>query len=325
VTTSGRPTVRPFDAADVPAAGRLLAERHAAHRRAEPLLAARFEDPAVAAEEVQALVAAGATGAVAEAGGELVGYLVGQHKPSPTWGANRWVEGAGHAVREAELARDLYAVAATAWVADGHDVHYALVPAHDAALVDAWFRLGFGQQHVHALRELPTQPSTPPASVLVRAAERRDIPVLGRLDLVLPEHQGLAPTFSSGGPLPTLAEAIADWEESFDDEGFGYLVAEHDGAVVGAAVACALEKSSSNTALTRPDHAGFLGFAAVLPEARGLGVGRALGEAVHDWCVSEGFTSLATDWRATNLLSSRAWPRLGYRPTFLRLHRRLGY
>ena len=77
--------------------------------------------------------------------------------------------------------------------------------------------------------------------------------------------------------------------------------------------------------LIRPDHAGFLGFAAVLPEARGLGAGRALGEAVHDWCVAEGFTSLATDWRATNLLSSRTWPRLGYRPTFLRLHRRLGY
>jgi GNAT superfamily N-acetyltransferase len=324
VTTSSRPTVRPFDAADVPAAGRLLAERHAAHRRAEPLLAARFEDPAVAAAEVQAAVAAGATGAVAESDGELVGYLVGQHKPTGGWGLNRWVEGAGHAGRDPETVRDLYALAATGWVADGHDVHYALVPAYDTALVDAWFRLGFGQQHVHALRELPTAPSTPPDGLTVRAAERRDIPVLGRLDLVLPEHQGLAPTFSAGG-VPTLEEAVAEWEESFDDEDFGYLVAEHDGQVVGVAVACALEKSSTNTALTRPDHAGFLGFAAVLPEARGLGAGRALGEAVHDWCATEGFTSLATDWRATNLLSSRTWPRLGYRPTFLRLHRRLGY
>ena len=319
-----RPRIRPFDAADVPAAGRLLAERHAAHRRAEPLLAARFEDPAVAATEVQAALDAGATGAAAEVDGELVGYLLGQNKPSSTWGANRWVEGAGHAAREAEVVRDLYALAATGWVADGHDVHYALVPAYDAALVDAWFRLGFGQQHVHAVRELPRSSSTPPDGLTVRAAERRDIPVLGRLDLVLPEHQGLAPTFSAG-EIPTLEEAVADWEESFDDEGFGYLVAEHDGHVVGAAVACALEKSSANTALTRPDHAGFLGFAAVLPEARGLGAGRALGEAVHDWCVAEGFSSLATDWRATNLLSSRAWPRLGYRPTFLRLHRRLGY
>ena len=31
-----------------------------------------------------------------------------------------------------------------------------IVPATDPALVDAWFRLGFGHQHVHAIREAPT-------------------------------------------------------------------------------------------------------------------------------------------------------------------------
>ncbi len=319
-----RPRIRPFDEGDAPAAARLLAERHAAHRRHEPLLSARFEDPDAAETEVRAALDAGATGAVAVSGDEVVGYLLGQHKPSASWGANRWVEAAGHAVRDAEVARDLYAVAATAWVSEGHDVHYALVPAYDEALVDAWFRLGFGQQHVHAIRELPTSPATAPPGLAVRAAERSDIAVLGQLDLELPLHQGLAPTFSPG-ELPTLEDAIADWEESFDDEGFAYLVAEHDGRVVGAAVGCPLEKSSMYGPVTRPDHAGFLGFAAVLPAARGLGAGRALGEAVHDWAAAEGFTSLVTDWRATNLLSSRTWPRLGYRPTFLRLHRRLGY
>ncbi len=321
---SPRPAIRAFEPGDVAAAGRLLAERHAAHRRAEPLLAARFEDPAAACAQVEEEVAAGATGAVAVVDEGLVGYLLGRHKPGSAWGPNRWVESAGQAVRDPEVVRDLYALAATRWVAEGNDVHYALVPAHDAGLVDAWFRLGFGQQHVHAVRELATEAATVPPGLTIRPAERRDIPLLGRLDLELPLHQGLAPTFSSG-ELPTLEEAVADWEDSFDDEGFGYLVAEHEGAVVGAAVACPLDKSSIHTPLMRPDRAGFLGFAAVLPEARGLGAGRALGEAVHDWCAAEGFTSLATDWRATNLLSSRTWPRLGYRPTFLRLHRRLGY
>jgi GNAT superfamily N-acetyltransferase len=202
--------------------------------------------------------------------------------------------------------------------------HYVLVPAHDAALVDAWFRLGFGLQHVHGICELPEQPSTPPAHLTVRAARREDIPVLAELDLALPAHQATGPTWSAG-LVPTLEEAVADWEESFDDEGYGYLVAEHEGRVVGAAVGCALEASSSHSSLTRPDHAGFLGFAAVLPEARGLGAGRALGEATFDWMRDAGFTSAVTDWRATNLLSSRTWPRLGYRPSFLRLHRHLGY
>ena len=35
-------------------------------------------------------------------------------------------------------------------------LHYAMVPATDPALVDAWFRLGFGHQHVHAIREAPS-------------------------------------------------------------------------------------------------------------------------------------------------------------------------
>lgn len=319
-----RATLRAFEPSDVPAAGRLLAERHAAHRRAEPLLSARFEDQAVARAEVAAAVDAGATGSVAERDGEVVGYLLGQPKTSPVWGPNAWVEAAGHAVREPELARDLYAAAATSWVEHGLVAHYVLLPAHDEALVDAWFRLCFGLQHVHGIREVAADVPAPPVGVTIRAAERTDVPALARLDLALPEHQALAPTFSAGR-LPTLEEAMADWEESFDDDGFAYLVAEHGGAVVGAAVGCALEKSSMHAGPARPEHAGFLGFAAVLPEARGLGAGRALGEAVLAWTAAEGFTSAVTDWRAANLLSSRTWPNLGYRPSFLRVHRHLGY
>ena len=75
----------------------------------------------------------------------------------------------------------------------------------------------------------------------------------------------------------------------------------------------------------RPDNAGFLGFAAVLPSARGLGAGRALGETVLAWSAEAGYDVVATDWRVTNLLSSRAWPAIGFRETFLRLHRVVGY
>ena len=53
----------------------------------------------------------------------------------------------------------------------------------------------------------------------------------------------------------TLEEAEADWEDSFDDEGFAYLVAEHAGRVVGAAVGCALEKSPGHTGLALADDA----------------------------------------------------------------------
>ena len=111
--------------------------------------------------------------------------------------------------------------------------------------------------------------------------------MLARLDMVLTDHQALSPTFSSGPP-DVYEERVADWEEDFDNPKFWNVVVEHDGAIVGSAVGCALEVSSSHTGPARPDRAAFLGFAAVLPEARGLGVGRALGEAVSAWAADRG-------------------------------------
>ena len=180
-------------------------------------------------------------------------------------GPNVWVESAGLAAEEAEDLRDLYAAAATRWVDEGRTAHYVLVPAHDQAAVGAWFRLAFGHQHTHAVREVPPVPRRRRPRVVVRRAVRDDIPALARLDLELPLHQGLAPTFSAGD-LGSYEESVQEWEEDFDDPEFATFVAEHDGRVVGSAVGCPLDKSSTNDGLARPENAGFLGFAAVLPE-----------------------------------------------------------
>ena len=207
------------------------------------------------------LATADASGSVAVRDGRVVGYLLGAPKPSPTWGDNVWVESAGQAVEEAEDVRDLYAAAATRWVDEGRTAHYALVPAHDEALVGAWFRLAFGHQHTHAVR--PPLAGPPPAPrVLVRRPVREDIPALARLEVELPRHQGLAPTFSSGDP-GSYEESLAEWTEDFDDPDFTTFVAEYDGRVIGSAVGCLLEKSGSHTGPAKPDGAGFLGFAAV--------------------------------------------------------------
>jgi GNAT superfamily N-acetyltransferase len=208
-------------------------------------------------------------------------------------------------------------------VAEGKTAQYAVVP-DDAELLDAWFRLGFGAQHAHAVMPVPAEPLAPRPGLTVRRAGRGDIRVLAELDLVLPQHQGLAPTFSSG-ELPTIDEALADWEESIDDQDYATFVAERNGKVIGSSIGCSLEKSSAHSGLAQPDNAGFLAYAAVFPEARGAGAGRALGEAVLNWAAGVGYTSVVTDWRVTNLLSSRAWPRLGFVQTFHRLHRMIGH
>jgi GNAT superfamily N-acetyltransferase len=314
--------IRPFADDVMDDAARLLAERHRAQRRIEPGLSMDYEDVATTRAAIETIAASdGASGAVAIGDGVVVGYLLGAPRPA-LWGPNVWIEGAGHAVAEPEIVRDLYASAATRWVEERATSHYAVVPATDPALVDAWFRVGFGQQHVHAIREPAAlgQALQTRAGIVIRRAERRDISMLGRLEVTLPEHQTLSPVFS-GQPLPSLEDATNEWEEGFGDPAFATFVAEHDGRVVGSAVGCAIEQSAEHRGIVRPTDAGFLGFAAVLPEARGLGAGRALGEAVLIWARDAGHPTVVTDWRETNLLSSRAWPALGFRPTFRRLFR----
>ncbi|MEO6713923.1 MAG: GNAT family N-acetyltransferase [Mycobacteriales bacterium] len=317
--------IRPFEERHVEDAGVLLATRHAQHRKGQPMLAERFER----AQDATRLVASvfGATdssGAVALTRSGVSGFLIGAPQSVASWGRKVWVDSAGHAVQDAEVVRDLYAVAADRWVDEGRSAHYVVVPCDDTAVVDAWFRLGFGQQHTHALRSASAPAVRKPGRCVVRRAERTDIAALAELDLLLPSHQSRSPVFVRA-PAQTIEQARAEWEDSIDDAEFANFVAVVDGRVVGSAVGCSVTHSSIHTGVARPVDAGLLAFAAVRPESRGRGIGRALANAVHTWIAESGYRSAVIDWRTTNLLSSRTWPKLGYQPTFLRLHRLIGH
>ena len=317
--------VRPFQAGDVPAAGALLAARHRAHRLNCPLLSPRYENDSAATAQVAAAFAQpAASGAVALRDGDIAGFVLGAPKDSPVWGPNIWVDAAGHAAAEPELVRDMYGLAGARWVQESRNAHYVLVPASDEDLLGAWYRLGFGQQQAHAVRPLTGEPPVATHKVVVRRARRSDLPALASLEVELPRQQSLAPVFSAS-PVPSYAECLAGWEEDFDDPAYSTFVAELEGDVVGSSLGCALEMAGGHPPLTRPDHAGFLGFAAVFPHARGFGAGRALGEAVIAWTAQAGYDCVVTDWRVTNLFSSRTWPRLGFKESFIRLHRLVGY
>lgn len=311
------------DALDGAAA--LLAARHRHHRAAEPLLDPAFEDPANARAAIEGeLAAERAGGWVARRDGEVVGYLIGQQKAA-SWGANVWVEAAGHAATEPAIVRELYTVAAASWVGEGRTNHHIVVPATDSDLVDAWFTLDFGQQHVHAIREVPGAEFAivPRREVVIRPKNPDDLDPLAELELVLPAHMRLAPVFSQL-PLQTLEEVRAELIADYDDPKYTYFVAEHDGKVIGAAIGCRIEISSGHQGPNRVAGAAFLGFAAVFPDARGLGAGKALGEATLAWARDAGYESIQTDWRSTNLEADRTWRSLGFRPTFRRMHRLIG-
>ncbi|MES1239268.1 MAG: GNAT family N-acetyltransferase [Chloroflexota bacterium] len=315
--------VRAFEPGDVDGAAALLADRHRRHREAEPLLDPAYESVAGARAEIEKLLVDPTASAwTATRGDTLAGYLIGIAKSVDSWGPNAWVEPAGHAVDSPSVVRQLYAAGAASWMAEGRNNHHVLVPASDAALVDAWFSLDFGQQHLHAVREVPPASFgvVPGSELVIRKPTREDLPALAELELVLPRHSPLSPLFSPV-PIQPVEEVEAELAEDWDDPKYTWFVAEHEGKVIGSAIAVDLSISSGNSSLIRPAKAGFLGYAAVLPEARGLGAGKALGEAVLAWSRDAGYPVIATDWRSANLQADRSWRGLGFRPTFRRLHR----
>ena len=81
------------------------------------------------------------SGAVAIRTAKLVGYLLGAQREDESWGPNIWVEYAGHAVRSPRTCAISTQRLRRAGSSRAATLHYALVPATDAELVDAWFRL----------------------------------------------------------------------------------------------------------------------------------------------------------------------------------------
>lgn len=313
----GRLELRAFAEEHLDGAGAQLAARHRRHRAAEPLLSQRFEDADAARAEVASLWAQeNASGAVALRGGRVAGFLIGTRKDDKPWGANIWVESAGHAADEPELVRDLYAFAARRWVDEGRTRHYALVPAVDD-LVEPWFRLSFGAQQAHGITEVDAR-EWPPGT---RRAEPRDVEALLDLVPVISDHHALAPVFSAIGIDENEEELRAMLVADIANDELGELVFELDGRVVATFELVPAEKGSMHAGLAQPDRAALLGFAATLPAARGSGAGLALTDAAFAWAHEQGYAAMVTDWRETNLLSSRFWPARGFRRSFLRLYR----
>jgi ribosomal protein S18 acetylase RimI-like enzyme len=310
--------IQPFSDEHLDDAARLLVERHSRHRWAERLLPENVDFRV----EVERLWQSDhASGAAAFRDGHFAGYLVGTRRDDEIWGPNIWVEFAGHAVGEADDIRDLYAFAAERWVEEGRTRHQVLVPASDDALVRAWFRLGFGQQQAHGVRDVPAETEVRvPEGFEIRNPSATEVEDLLQVDLALPSHQRAAPVFSPR-PLPTLDELREEWAKTLAGTDEEVLVGYRDGKPVACWGYVDAEESTQHAGLGRPDNACYLAFAATLPEARGSGIGVALTTAGFAWAAEQGFRAMVTDWRVTNLLASRFWPRRGFRETFLRLHR----
>jgi ribosomal protein S18 acetylase RimI-like enzyme len=305
--------VRAFDEADVEEAAALLVERHERHRAVQPLLAP-VED--ARSEVAQAWKAEGACGAVALVDGEVAAYLIGSVRESEWWHRHVWVGLAGHAAQEPELVRDLYRFAAERWVADGAELHVALVPAVPE-LAEPWFRLAFAHMQAHGIQDSGAEEHPLPDGVSVRPGTIDDLRMTPALVTQIWDHHTGASTFT-GLTVPPVEEFLADWKVTLETPGVAYFVAEKDGRVIGHLL---LEPEEPD--LARPPGSIYLAVAATLPEARGTGAGVALTERALEWAREAGYETVQTDWRVANLESSRFWPRRGFQETFYRMARRV--
>jgi ribosomal protein S18 acetylase RimI-like enzyme len=291
----------------VDGAAAVLAERHARHLRVEPLLPHRTDFTAQVENERE-----DATGAVAIEDGEVVGYLLGKRRED-FLGPHVWSHVAGHAVRDPELARDLYAAAAGRWVEDGLTRHFVFVPAI-RELVEPWLRVSFGISAALAVRE--TAAETHSGAVVVRLSTPEDTPVAAAYDRVLQQHLNEPPSFSYF-TLPSEQEYLDEWADVHEEPEYTLFIAEDDGRPVGHLLLYRRPEGD----LRVPPRSIDLANAATDPAVRGSGAGVALTSFALGWAHENGYEAMITDWRMSNLLASRFWPRRGFRETFLRLYR----
>jgi GNAT superfamily N-acetyltransferase len=280
-------------------AASLLAERYARQRAAEPFL------PEVADFEQQLPD----EGHVATRGGAVVAYLAGAVDEKSELA--RWLF-AGHAAREPEALRDLFAFQTEEL---GVSRFMLTVPATDPALIDVWFRLAFGCQAVWAVREVePAEPVEFGGSI--RRATPDDLETIVDFDEFLYDHQLNAPSFSEL-KAPPRDELRAEAREIWDDDMYIPFLAEVDGRAVGMIGLYRRPEGELRVPASNID----LAFAVTRNEVRGRGAGLALTAFALRWAHEQGFRSMTVDWRSVNLLSSRFWPRRGFRPQYLRLYR----
>jgi GNAT superfamily N-acetyltransferase len=312
MATMSQLTFVPFAETHIAEAARLLAERHAAHRLLEPLLPQVSDFGRQVANEFE-----DATGTAAIVGGDVVGYLIGKRREDEI-GPHVWSGLAGHAAGDPELVRDLYAKAASAWVDAGLTRHFVFAPSSQE-LLDPWFRLTFGISGALAIRQTSAGGDDRSAvDVRVRLSTPADLPDVARLAAVLETELNASPSFD-GFPVLSEQQHLEEWSDIWTDDRFVHFVAERDGRVVGHTLL--YHRPAGD--LRVPENSIDLGNAASQPAVRGSGVGLAMTAHVLAWAREQGYSTMTTDWRMSNLSASRFWPRRGFREAFVRLYRSL--
>src|SRR5574338_1377405 len=186
-----RTEYKEFNEGMIREAGALLAQRHKANRKGQPLLPARFQDPMMAAQAIKTLWEnKSRIGFAAYCEDRMTGYLLGEFIQQP-WGRCGYVYLPGYALAEDEspnTIQDLYSLLGDQWVKKGIFSHSLYISAADRHIIGALFNLGFGKERVDALLDL-TALAVPevagPENIAIRRAGAGDNDNLASLSGVI--------------------------------------------------------------------------------------------------------------------------------------------
>jgi GNAT superfamily N-acetyltransferase len=291
--------VRPLLPSDVAVAAQLLVSRHAAERKAEPLLPAGPADPVRARALVEATLGwPGAVGRLAEVDDSAVAFVVGA--PALATSArprSAFVAATGHAATRADALGALLA----AWTSDGEQ--HIQVGTHDAIGEAAVAAAGFSPLLVLGVAALPLASGARVHADVRQAvdADLDDVVALARMLRTEHEHLGVSdPRAERARHRARLADLRTGvWLAHEAGAPVGMVVLEPPGAVVSP--------------MHVPAQAIHLPDLVVTPASRGRGVGAALvGEALG-WAHAIGYRHVTLHVHVGNAGAERFWHALGVR------------
>lgn len=319
-----RISVREFDSSrDLQPAAALLAARHMRDRQRIPVLATSFESAATCAAAIAAQVRSSRSSAVvAEADGQVVGFLAGEKAlfaptdfPSqfiPPHSISMGVD--GHAVAAGEdvpaVYRAMYAVLAERWVRDGFFAHQASIVPGDAEVQEAWVGLGFGRHTTAAVRSTAPVDRPSGAAFELHRAGPEDIGVILKLADDLGRHHNSSPIF-----WPYLRETEAATRDfnlaALADPDVPYFVAYEGGNPVGMQT---FLRPGFTPPIVEPEGNIYLFDGVVAPEARSGGVGTGLLAATMNWCRENGYRTCTLHFASSNPSGAPFWLGHGFVP-----------
>ncbi|HAK44709.1 MAG TPA: hypothetical protein DCO79_02145 [Spirochaeta sp.] len=250
---------------------------------------------------------------------KLMGYAIAVIKRDADWGNSGWVNIGGWALKpEAEdLLPYLYQRIAEEWVKQNIFRHTFVVFAHSEKHLDKLFDLGFGKQQSYALLDLTGYAIVPVTSenLNVRKAAAADQAQLSGFSRLIADFQTKSPCFA-GAPESYLKQLDDGFAELTADTDIDLYIIESEDKLVGYQ-----GYYEEDLNLFIPEKSTELAVSAIHEDYRGSGGGYQL----TSYCLNEqkkkGLEFVLTDWRSTNLLSSKFWSRMGFQSIAHRLVR----